>query len=679
MKLKSISVINFRQFWHQVKIDFSCDEDKNITVVHGANGSGKTSLLNAFKWCFYGKTDFDTNTEHILNESAISATEIGKTIEVKVVVIFEDSGCTYEVVRSDKFIKKQGLTVEKMNLSSFFIIKIDSDGLTHKIEAANSEINRVLPESLQPYFFFNGERIEKLAGVNESKQIKEAIKRLMGLKQVERAQRHLDKVAKEFRSEVASHLDNDSKGLVDSITALEEEIDEVEEVIQRELSSISEVEMSIQEIDKQLDSYKELKHLQEMRYFLSEKNKEIELLIDDNIQRRKNLLDRNRAILLANPIIQKCKDLVEDNRKKGILPYKIRATFIDDIIETNHCICGRDLDEVSIKTLLFAKKTAGDDELDMAYSYVNSYINNYSQQYKDYNEDLSVISSESKRLITSRDKNSLDLSEISVKIKSSENVNISGLENKRVELYEKRDAHVHNLKHNQEILPMRKMQLDVESRKWEKLKVKQKLQSSSQSRLDSTLKISNALYELNKYFTETVRDNLSKRVNSTFDKIIRKNMSAYIDDSFRLRVEKLSPDGLFDAVEQSTGEKQVTSLSFISSIISLAKEKHSAGSKFFKGGVYPLVMDSPFGALDDDYRYKVAQSVSNLADQVVMFVSNSQWNGNVKNACEHKVGKCYKLVHFSNSPAAKSMEHHDFLRYTDCEVEYSSIEEVDVL
>ena len=65
MKIKKITIKNFRQFWKESTINFACSVNKNITVIHGANGSGKTSLLNAFKWCFYGKTDFDTGTEHI--------------------------------------------------------------------------------------------------------------------------------------------------------------------------------------------------------------------------------------------------------------------------------------------------------------------------------------------------------------------------------------------------------------------------------------------------------------------------------------------------------------------------------------------------------------------------------------------------------------------------------------
>jgi DNA sulfur modification protein DndD len=164
-------------------------------------------------------------------------------------------------------------------------------------------------------------------------------------------------------------------------------------------------------------------------------------------------------------------------------------------------------------------------------------------------------------------------------------------------------------------------------------------------------------------------------VDETFSQIIRKNVRAYIDEDFQLKIEKQSKHGDIEAKEQSTGEKQVTSLSFISSIISLAKEKHEQGGKFFKGGLYPLVMDSPFGALDDDYRFKVAERVSNLADQVIIFVSNSQWNGNVKSACADRVGHSYRLIHHATTDVAQNIENNEYLRYSSDGFEFSTLEE----
>ena len=57
MLLQSIKLENFRQFVNEY-IDFSTDKDRNVTLIIGENGTGKTTFAQAFFWCLYGDTDF---------------------------------------------------------------------------------------------------------------------------------------------------------------------------------------------------------------------------------------------------------------------------------------------------------------------------------------------------------------------------------------------------------------------------------------------------------------------------------------------------------------------------------------------------------------------------------------------------------------------------------------------
>ena len=59
MLIQSIKLENFRQFKGKQKIEFSCDKNKNVTIVMGENGAGKTTLEQAFLWCLYGVTEFN--------------------------------------------------------------------------------------------------------------------------------------------------------------------------------------------------------------------------------------------------------------------------------------------------------------------------------------------------------------------------------------------------------------------------------------------------------------------------------------------------------------------------------------------------------------------------------------------------------------------------------------------
>ena len=52
--ISSITLTNYRQFKGTQTLNFSFDNKKNVVVVLGKNGAGKSNILNALTWCFYG-------------------------------------------------------------------------------------------------------------------------------------------------------------------------------------------------------------------------------------------------------------------------------------------------------------------------------------------------------------------------------------------------------------------------------------------------------------------------------------------------------------------------------------------------------------------------------------------------------------------------------------------------
>jgi DNA sulfur modification protein DndD len=87
------------------------------------------------------------------------------------------------------------------------------------------------------------------------------------------------------------------------------------------------------------------------------------------------------------------------------------------------------------------------------------------------------------------------------------------------------------------------------------------------------------------------------------------------------------------------------SLSFIGSVIDRVRywsKKHSliglANSSF------PIVMDSPFGTLDENYRRQIAKLIPTLADQLVVLATKTQWRGEVEAEMASYIGKEYVLV-----------------------------------
>lgn len=82
MLLESITLENFRQFRHE-SIDFAQGENgKNVTIIIGENGTGKTTFAQAFFWCMYGETEF--SDKNMLNK--LVANEMKPSQESKVQV-----------------------------------------------------------------------------------------------------------------------------------------------------------------------------------------------------------------------------------------------------------------------------------------------------------------------------------------------------------------------------------------------------------------------------------------------------------------------------------------------------------------------------------------------------------------------------------------------------------------
>ncbi len=55
MKISRIVFDNFKPFYNTVPIDLTVDPERNIVLIGGRNGQGKTSLLLGTVWCLYGE------------------------------------------------------------------------------------------------------------------------------------------------------------------------------------------------------------------------------------------------------------------------------------------------------------------------------------------------------------------------------------------------------------------------------------------------------------------------------------------------------------------------------------------------------------------------------------------------------------------------------------------------
>ena len=107
MLIKSLRYKNFRQFKGENIIYFSCEKEKNVTIILGNNTFGKTTLLQMFNWCFYNKAIFrpEDNPNFLLNLELSTQMYNGDKEEVLVETTIVHEQKEYTINRKQEYIK----------------------------------------------------------------------------------------------------------------------------------------------------------------------------------------------------------------------------------------------------------------------------------------------------------------------------------------------------------------------------------------------------------------------------------------------------------------------------------------------------------------------------------------------------------------------------------------------
>ena len=172
MLLKKIELKNFRQFRNPKAIEFATDKKRNVTIIMAENGVGKTTLAQAFQWVLYANVDGFKN-KSVLNLKEEKEMLPGETREVEVKLELVHSNIQYTISRTQKY-TKEGSGNTRRNPTEIKISYISKDGQVEFIEDSRklSTIKEILPEELSKYFFFDGERINRMTTEINNKAIK---------------------------------------------------------------------------------------------------------------------------------------------------------------------------------------------------------------------------------------------------------------------------------------------------------------------------------------------------------------------------------------------------------------------------------------------------------------------------------------------------------------------------
>jgi DNA sulfur modification protein DndD len=650
MQLQRLEVHHFRQFKDEA-IEFAQDPANGVTVVHGSNGSGKTTLLNAFTWLFYDEVDFDTRPERLLTEGTIAQAEQGDRLTVSVRLEFGHEGADYIAEREAIYEKRSSSDFDGELIDMDLTVKSDETGSWQERGNPGNTLDQIIPERLSNLFFFDGEDIEELAGIDNQDRIQESIQNIMGLTILERATRHLEAVGGRFEDEVEEYASDELAELIEEKRRHESDA----ETLQREYNDIERARDRISEeigdIDQKLERLDESAALQERREEYETERQALEDDVETLNEEIKSEVDSKGFVPLAMQLLQETAEELDEMRQDGVIPSDLSNSYIDSLLEAGQCICGRPLEPgTDHHRQISAMKGEGvADGVEQSAIRIIGRLNQVSELESEFFESVEERIERRKRLHDDIEEKTELIDEVSSELQGMDQTTESGesikdLEAERESKKDEREELLGELgrveeriEQKEERIETLESEIDAQRDEQEEALVAKRRQRAAELIRDE---LEGAFGDLKR----KVRELSNEKIAETFGAIASKQMTAEITDDFELKIWQ-DVDGERTEPDISTGERQIASLAFVGGLVDIARQRYKADSdwKYFTGGIYPLVMDSPFGALDNTHRGEVSKAIPTLANQVVVFATDAQWEGPVAKEMESQIGAQYWL------------------------------------
>ena len=259
MLIKQIELNNFRIYKGNNTINLLPEDNKNIVVVSGKNGFGKTTFLMSLVWCLYGR-QMDKVDELYQKEIADKGgygKYIGNTLnrlaktegetKFSVSVIFKDvkipeiSCNEVKITRTFDIITSANDKVEVLidGYPNQLIQDLTTEGKQDGEEIFIRDF--ILPIEIAKFFFFDAEKIVSLAEINSPEQrriLSKAYTEVLGIKKYEDLKDQLENIQDEYRKKSAKPQER-------------AEFNQIETDIKNKQISIDEVENQIQSLSQE--------------------------------------------------------------------------------------------------------------------------------------------------------------------------------------------------------------------------------------------------------------------------------------------------------------------------------------------------------------------------------------------------------------------------------------------
>jgi len=666
MILKSLILKNFRQF-HDSTINFAHgNQQKNVTIVIGDNGTGKTTLEQAVIWCLYGEIKFK---QRLLNDDVWDSLTDEEQKDASVTLILEHAGLTYTITRCATYQKNAESPINTTVSMTYF--GSATNGRQEKVEdyKCKTEINKILPEGLSSFFFFDGEKINTMSEqISDKKKVydfESAVKNMLGMGGIKQAMDHIDgrgriTVVRKLRDEMDDSNDSSIAALNKTI---EDDRSELKKIDDDKIILEDRIEKANTEKDKakqDIRQYEDGAKLQDQKEKLEDRQNKA---LDSKAQNQKDiakLFQDNILPIASFGLISRALIKLSHLNLDNIDAPNITKETIDWLLFKRHkCLCGCELTEGSnaySNVKAWCKFVPPENMSSVArYFKGQAYhcLLSYNEQsFKEtVKEKLVAISKEEDTVQECDDK----IKEFAYAISGDNKGTIEEL-NKHIKQCEEQEKSAREqLEANIEKKGSLKNEIDMSEKELQNLIQKNIRNKKLKNSIDFAQQLYHFLERIYLDEEKKIKDRLERTINELYQKIFNCELHLTISDGYRVTIQSSKNSR---KIEASAGQNNAAVFAFIASLIKLARENGDSNNddlRLLSSEIYPLVMDAPLSTFDNDRINAICATLPEIAEQVIIFIKNTE--GDIaKKRLSNRIGAFYTLKSISRTKTLVEQE-----------------------
>lgn len=612
MQISKITLYNYRIYKGENQITFDEDPLRNIHIVSGFNGFGKTTFLTSLVWCLFGSQmqEVDESYKKRIKEVGGYPKYLEDGLNR---LAYLDLETDYYVEIKFTKIDIPGIITEELTIRRTFYSGDKSDVLQILLDGKPNELVQevgyelfiqdfILPKEIAKFFFFDAEKITELAEIQnteQKRQLGRAYSEVLGIKKYVDLRASLQDQRAKYRRESANEKEEKLLlGLDAEIEALEKKKSNQESLLKLVDEDAKKLKKEIKDIQESLIrsgnvlTLREFKELNDRKEDLIARGEQLKEVFKKNLDLAPFAIAGKLFTQLAKRVFDNKLLPKKENSKlllKAVEELKAKTSLVKDSISKEQLEqMLESLFEIHIKTINNEDSSNPENQLELSEKSILILQHIEEQLHNKYQEDIKWVTDEMKR-------NRYEVNDINTKLARAESKTNDSVINRLVDQLDQKQTRLQDV--NIESGAIQNQYSVLFNELNAKKKVKQENQKKVHLQEDLIEKDNIAkrlIAELNEFIIkiqEQKRSTLESHIKEYLTNLMHKrsfvkDVQITIENEI-IEIELLNKNG--DTINKETlsmGEKQLYATAILQALVTEASFD------------FPVFIDSPMQKLD---------------------------------------------------------------------------------